>query len=183
MAGIKKHITGKVTVDGVIYTPVTLAAVFLTAIQAIQAADAAHKQWLDAVTAMKTALAQANGVFKSFKQFAIGQFGAASAAVLGDLGITVPKPMTPSTATKAAAAIKAKATKQARGSAQGKRQKKSVKGHVQVEVTTTPVVTSPAAAASAGDRRRRSACSGGRAGQREPAPQVNPAAVRRSDAK
>jgi hypothetical protein len=145
VAGIKKNITGKVTVDGVAYTPVTLAAVFLTAIQAIQAADAARTQWLDAVTAMKTAVAQANGVFKSFKQFAIGQFGAANTAVLGDLGITAPKTTTPSAATKAAAAVKAKATKQARGSALGKKQKKSVKGNVQVAITANPAATAPAA--------------------------------------
>jgi hypothetical protein len=145
VAGIKKHITGKVTVDGVTYTPVTLAAVFVTAIQAIQAADAAHKQWLDAVTAMNAALTQANLVFKAFKQFAIGQFGAGNTVVLGDLGITAPKTTEPTAATKAAAALKAKATKEARGSAQGKRQKKSVKGNVQVEVTAVPVVTAPAA--------------------------------------
>jgi hypothetical protein len=147
VAGIKKHLTGKMMVGGVAYTPVSLAAVFLAAIQAIQAADASHAQWLDDVEAMNKAVAQAEAVFKALKQYFLGQFGA-NKTVLGDFGIDAPKSTaTTSTATKAAAALKAKATKEARGSNLGKKQKKAVKGNVQVEVTTVPVVTTPVSAA------------------------------------
>ncbi len=146
VAGIKKHLTGKLTVGGVSYTPVSLAAVFTTALKAIQAADSSHTQWLDDVKAMDAALAQADVVFKAFKQYVLGQYGA-NQTVLGDFGIEAPKPTTNvSTATKAAAALKAKATKEARGSNLGKKQKKSVKGNVQVEVTAVPVVTAPVSA-------------------------------------
>lgn len=157
VAGIKKHLSGKVTVGGVAYTPVSLAAVFLAAIKAIQTADASHTQWLDDVEAMNKAVAQAEAVFKALKQFVLGQYGA-NKTVLGDFGIDAPKSTANvSTATKAAAALKAKATKEARGSNLGKKQKKSVKGNVQIEVTSVPVVTTPASAATP--------ASGGSAGQ------------------
>jgi hypothetical protein len=147
VAGIKKHLTGKMTVGGVAYTPVSLAAVFLAAIKAIQTADSSHTQWLDDVEAMNKAVAQAEAVFKALKQFVLGQFGA-NKTVLGDFGLEAPKSTaTASTATKAAAALKAKATKEARGSNLGKRQKKAVKGSVEVEITSVPVVTSPVSAA------------------------------------
>ncbi len=143
VAGIKKHLSGKLTVGGVTYTPVTLAAVFTTALKAIQTADSSHTQWLDDVKAMDTALAQAEVVFKAFKKFVLGQFGE-NQTVLGDFGIEAPKSTANvSAATKAAAALKSKATKEARGSNLGKKQKKAVKGNVQVEVTAVPVVTTP----------------------------------------
>jgi hypothetical protein len=149
VAGIKKHLSGKLTIGGVTYTPVTLAAVFMTAVKAIQTADSSHTQWLDDVKAMEKAVAQADAVFKAFKQFVLGQFGT-NQTTLADFGIEAPKPTTNvSSATKAAAAVKGAATKEVRGTNLGKKQKKSLKGNVQVSVTAVPVVTTPVAAAVA----------------------------------
>ncbi len=143
-AGVKKNITGKVTIDGTAYTAVTLAAVFTAAANAIAAADSQHTQWLDSVDAMKKAVALANAVYKALKQFAIGQYGA-NQTILTGLGITLPKSGAERTAaTKAVAAIKANATKEARGTT-GKKQRKSVKGNVQVTITATPTPTPPPA--------------------------------------
>ena len=148
MAGISKHITGNVTLDGVTYTPVTLAAVFSAALAAIKLADSQYTQWIDDVKAQDAALATANALYKALKQFAIGQFGANNTTVLTDLGIAPPKTKPAvSAATKAAAALKADATRKARGTTSAK-QKKSVKGNVEVQVTTVPVVTVPAATPS-----------------------------------
>jgi hypothetical protein len=146
VAGIKKHITGKVTVGGVTSSPVTLAAPFVAALQAIQTADAQHTEWSDDVKAMNEAVATAYAAYKALKQFAIGQFGAGDTTVLTDLGVTAPKTTKTSAATKAVAAIKAKATRAARGTT-SKKQKQSVKGSVQVAITAVPVVTTPAAPA------------------------------------
>ena len=76
----------------------------------------------------------------------LGQFGD-NQTTLADFGIEAPKPTTNvSSATKAAAAVKGAATKEVRGTNLGKKQKKSLKGNVQVSVTAVPVVTQPAAA-------------------------------------
>jgi hypothetical protein len=145
VTGIGKHITTNVTVGGVAYTPVVLSGIFSGAVTALQTAESLHTQWLDAVKAARATVAQARVVYKPFKQFVLGQFGD-NQTVLDDFDITVSKPAVPTAATKAAAVLKSKATKEARGTT-GKKQKQSVKGSVQVEITAVPVVTTPAPAA------------------------------------
>lgn len=158
VAGIKKHITGNVTIGGVAYTPVTLTAVFADAITAIDTADAQHKQWLDDVAAMKTAKAKADGVYGLLRNFLIGQFGTNDKSVLGDFGIAAPKSRTKkNAATKAAAAVRAKATRDLRHT-MGPKQKQTVKSQVDVQIAGVPAtgatpptitVTEPSAATPA----------------------------------
>jgi hypothetical protein len=146
-AGTTKHFTGSVTLGGVSYTPANVAAVFLAANTAIDTADAAHKQWLDDVAAMKAAKAKANALLKLLHGLVVSQYGAEDQSVLGDFGMTASKPTNAkSSATKAAAAQKAKATRQVRHT-MGKNQRKTVKGTVEVPVTTTSAAPSAAAPA------------------------------------
>jgi hypothetical protein len=147
--GTTKRITGNVTLGGVTYTPPSLAAVFLAANAAIDTADAAHKQWLDDVAAMDEAKAKANALFKLLRSYVISQYGEDNLSVLGDFGMTAPKTKpAKSSATKAAAAQKAKATRQVRHT-MGKKQRQQVKATVEVPVAAI-TATAPAASATGG---------------------------------
>jgi hypothetical protein len=145
--GTNKHITGNVTLGGVVYSPAMLAAVFLAANTAIDTADAAHKQWLTDVAAMDAAKAKANAVLKLLRSYVVSQYGTDNKSVLGDFGMNAPKTKsTKSSATKAAAAQKAKATRTVRHT-MGKKQRKTVKGTVEVPVTAAGA-TAPATPAT-----------------------------------
>jgi hypothetical protein len=137
VAGIKKNITGNVTIGGVAYTPVTLSAVFTDAITAMDTADAAHKQWLDEVAAMQASVATARGVYGLLRNFLIGQHGTNDKSVLGDFGMATPKTQKKTVATKAAAVVKAKATRDMRHT-MGPKQKKLVKSNVEVQIAAVP---------------------------------------------
>jgi hypothetical protein len=144
--GIQKLITGNVTIDGVTYTATTLAAVFLDAIRAMDTADASHKKWLDDVQAMNAAKAKADGVFSLLQSYVVSQYGKTDNSALAVFGMTPRKTTATSSATKAAAAKKAKATRTVRHT-MGTQQRKQVKGTVEVPVTEVPVTLVPAAGA------------------------------------
>ena len=130
--GIDKHITGNVTLGGVTYKPVALKGVFAAAITAINAADALRKQWTDGVQAAHQAQAAAEVLYELVFNFVIALYGKQANSVLGDFGMPVPKPPVPRTAEqKAASAAKAKATRQMRNT-MGSKQKKKVKGTIEV---------------------------------------------------
>ncbi len=115
-AGIDKHISGTVTLGGVIYKPGALKAVFAAAITAINAAEALRKQWTDGVLAAHQAQALAEALYELVYNFVIAQFGKQANAILGDFGMPVPKAKAPRTAEqKAASAAKAQATREMRG--------------------------------------------------------------------
>jgi hypothetical protein len=122
---------------------VALSAVFTSAASAIEAADQKRAQWLDAVRAAKLEVARAQVVYKFFKAVVVGQFGADNETVLGDFVIPTAPQTTVLAATKAAAALKAKATREARGT-KGKKQRAAIKGSVEVTITAVPLVTAPA---------------------------------------
>ena len=114
-AGIDKHLTAGVTLGGVMYTAVSLKALFAVAITAITTAEALRKQWIDAVASAHTAEATANAAYELLRNYVISQFGTTANAVLGDFGMTVPKPKGPKTAqAKASAAAKGAATRKIR---------------------------------------------------------------------
>jgi hypothetical protein len=137
-SGIKKHITGNMTLGGVSYTPVTLGAVFSDAIAAMDAADAKHKEWLDDVDAMKKAVAQANALYKLLRSALIGQYGDNDKSTLQDFGMNPPKTgKKTKVTTKAAAAVKAQATRVVRNT-KGPKARKQVKSNVNVEITAVP---------------------------------------------
>jgi hypothetical protein len=81
-------------------------------------------------------------VFRALRAFVINLFKGQT-NVLADFGITVIARQVPTVDTKAAAALKAKATRAARGTG-GKRQKAKIKGAVPTAPATTPPATKPA---------------------------------------
>lgn len=146
MAGIDKHITGNVTIGGVAYTPATLKAVFSDENAAITATDALHKALTDQVQATHATRVKASLVYGLLRSFLIGQYGKQANAVLGDFGMTAPKPTGAKTLqSKAAGAEKRAATRKVRNT-MGPVQKKAVKGVMEVPVkavtTITPVLPS-----------------------------------------
>jgi hypothetical protein len=131
-AGIDKRITGNLTLGGVTYTPASLKAVFLGQNTAIDSSDALHQQWTDQVQATNSAAATADAVYELLRSYVISQYGKNANAVLGDFGMTVPKPKgVQSPATKVAAAVKAKATRKVR----------NTMGSVQKEIVATMVLS------------------------------------------
>jgi hypothetical protein len=148
-AGIEKRITGNTTIGGVVYTPAALKAVFADANNAIDRAEALHKEWQDQVLATKSAVKTANAVFLSLRSYLVGQYGDSANAILNDFGMEAPKSRTTKkVATKVAAVVKRDATRAVRHT-MGKVQKKSVKGTVEVPVApAAPAAPTPAPAAS-----------------------------------
>jgi hypothetical protein len=139
MAGIDKHITSSITINGTAYTPAGLKAVFQSQITAIDANQSLHKQLADGVANAKTLAKTVNNIFLLLRSALIAQYGKNANAVLNDFGMTVPK--TPGAKTvdaKATAQAKRTATRAARNT-MGAVQKKAVKGNV-VGITVTPVV-------------------------------------------
>jgi hypothetical protein len=138
VSGITKNVTTDVTIGGVKYTPLTLAAVFTQATASIEEADANHKQWLDSVGRMNAAVAAADATYKLVRNYLFGLYGTSDKSRLGDFGVAAPKPRTKKSAsTKAAAAIKAAATRTKRHT-MGPKQKKQVKSNVQVRIAAVP---------------------------------------------
>jgi hypothetical protein len=134
-AGIDKRLAAGVTLGGVTYTAATLKAVFALAITTVTAAEALHKQWIDAVAAAHSAEATANAVYALLRSYVISQYGKTANAVLGDFGMSVPKAAGPkTTAAKAAGAAKAAATRKIRSST------KQVTGTMEVPVNAVTTV-------------------------------------------
>jgi len=148
MAGIDKHITSSITVNGTAYTPAALKAVFQSQITAIDANQALRKQLSDGVANTKTLAKTVDTMFQLLRSALIGQYGKSANAILNDFGMTVPKvPGAKTVEAKAIAQAKRTATRAARHT-MGSVQKKSVKGNV-VGITVTPVVAgTPAPAPS-----------------------------------
>jgi hypothetical protein len=180
MAGVDAHLSGMQTIvlNGQQYTPATLKGVFQADNTAIDAADSAHKALAQSVLDERNSNASTAKVKRALRSFVLGYFGQEAVAIIGDFGMNVPKPRaTKTVATKALAAVKAKATRAARGVV-GSVQKLNVTGGVTGAVIsetgagavltphtaagTLPVATAPAASAAA---------------SAEPAPAVTPGAT------
>ena len=135
-AGIDKHMTGPVTVDGTTYDTPALKAVFQTHSDALDEADALYTRWRDQVQAARVAAKASDRVYGSLRGYLVGQHGRGANAVLNDFGIEAPRTTGPKTVkAKADAAEKALATRKARHT-MGKRQKAGIHGAV---TATAPV--------------------------------------------
>jgi hypothetical protein len=146
MAGIDKHITAPITINGASYTPAALKAIFQSQITALDANDAFRKSLTDGVANAKTVAKTVGNMYYLLRAALISQYGKNANAVLNDFGMTVPKTLGPKTVeAKATAAAKRTATRAARH-VMGSVQKKAVTGNV-VGITVTPVVSGPAAPA------------------------------------
>ncbi|HEY3818391.1 MAG TPA: hypothetical protein VGL81_14535 [Polyangiaceae bacterium] len=156
-AGIDKHITGSVTIGGVVYTAVTLKQVFTDQNTAIDAADALETQWHDQVTLTEAANAKGNAAYQALRGYLLGLYGNGANAVLNDFGMDPPKVKgTRTTAVKAAAAEKAFATRKIRNATAAAKGTMVVPatavttiGPVLPAPTTTTVAGAPGATAAA----------------------------------
>jgi len=144
--GIQKHqakLPQSFPMEGQQQTLAGVTTVFtdrVTTGKAVVEADNAHTA---AVQTDRTKRAQTRGIALAFKRLLIALF-AQDPAVLGDFAIKAPKPRTQTTASKATAAEKAKATRTKLGT-KGTRQKKQA---LAVSAASGSAPASPAAAAA-----------------------------------
>ena len=144
IAGTQKHYpNGSFSLLNTTYTTATLVQLLQSLADALNALNAAEASVKDAVLAATAARAKVGPVILAYTRQLRTTFGNATQTLL-DFGVEptkVPAPRT--TEQKAAAAAKARATREARGTG-SKKQKAAIKGNV-TGVTVTPV-TAPAAA-------------------------------------
>jgi len=140
--GIKKDLqnVSSLPLAGTTYTMTALEQLIQSRIDAANAAVNARANWLHASATYKALNAQVTPVVRALRQYAINAFGQNS-PTLADFGFTAPKKATLTPDQKAAKALKAKATREARGT-KGKKQKAAIKG----TVPTTAPATAPSPA-------------------------------------
>jgi hypothetical protein len=139
--GVKANLTGKVTLGGVTYTPTTMAAVFDGAITAYGQVDGARVTLSTEVQAKNAAVKVALKLLRLFGQNIISTHGEDAPTVLGQYGIPAPKKRATKPAVKAAAAVKAVATREMRGT-KGPKAKLAIKSNVQVATSIVDPSTS-----------------------------------------
>jgi hypothetical protein len=150
VGAIQEHLSGNVTFSGVKYTPSQLAKMFQEGIDIADATDAARKQWAAAVAAERSNGTSLKGVQSSLRNYVAALYGDTSTE-FADFGFTPRKVRTVDVATKAAAAEKRLATREARHT-MGSRQKLKVTGETSPAASApagTPVASQPASPAPA----------------------------------
>jgi hypothetical protein len=147
IAGTNKHFpNGSFTLGNATFTTASLLQVLQSLAAAISAVIAAHANVKDALTALQDLQAKVDPTLGAYRRFILAAFSSATQS-LADFGIAPPKVRAPRTAEqKAAAAAKAKATREARGTT-SKKQKLAIKGDV-IGVTVTPVTSTSATPAA-----------------------------------
>jgi hypothetical protein len=135
--GIKKHLqnVSNLPLVGSAYTPADLVKLVQSRIDSANGATATKANWHSTVVADKTLNTKLTPVLRALRQYVINVFGETS-PVLADFGFTPPKRATRTPEQKAAAAVKAKATREARHT-MGKVQKKGIKGTVPATAPAT----------------------------------------------
>src|SRR5580692_1232167 len=148
IAGTQKHFpSGTFTLGNTTYTTASLTQLFQSLITAMAAQTVAQSNAKDAVAATHGLQAQVDPVILIYTRFLQATFASAT-QTLTEFGLAPRKVPAPRTAEqKAAAAAKAKATREARGTT-GKKAKLAVKGNV-TGITVTPITVQPAPAPSA----------------------------------
>jgi hypothetical protein len=138
VAGIAKRLQSvqSLSLLGTAYTPVSLTALFQSQIGSIGNIAALRAQLKDALQADRALARQMTALVRALRNYLVNVFGSSS-EVLGDFGFPFNRTSKAKPATKVAAAVKARATRKARGT-MGSKQKKAIKG-------ATPASPSPAA--------------------------------------
>jgi hypothetical protein len=138
---------------GTAYTPDNLAKLVQSRIDLSNVIAASQATWHSQVVSGQALSAKLTPILRGLRQYVINAYGETS-PVLADFGFTAPKKRVMTPEQKAAAAVKAKATREARHT-MGKVQKKSVKGTVPATAplgdatqvpSPTPSTTTPAPA-------------------------------------
>jgi hypothetical protein len=146
MSGIEKYFLSlpSLTLAGVSYSPADLTKLFQSGIDASLTSSNSKAKWLADVQVERNMFAKIDPVFRLFKSWVTTYLGDTQDAAqkLEDFAFTPRKARAKKTAaTKAGAAVKAKATRTARHT-MGKQQKKAVKGTVAPATTpATPAAT------------------------------------------
>jgi hypothetical protein len=140
IVGIKKDLQNvpNLPLAGSTYTMAALELLIQSRIDQANKVDAAKASWLEATAAYKALNTQVTQVVRALRQYVINAFGQSS-PVLADFGFSSPKRATLTPEEKVARALKAAATRKARGTA-SKKQKAKIKGTV---ATTAPATAPP----------------------------------------
>jgi hypothetical protein len=141
IAGTQKHFpNGQFTLGNVAYTTSTLVPALQSFVDALTAVNTAHASVKDAIAALKGVSTKIMPLIQAYRRYILAAFANATQE-LADFGMTPPKAHAPRTsAQKAAAAAKLRATRTARGTT-SKKQKLTVHGDV-TGVQITPVTGS-----------------------------------------
>jgi hypothetical protein len=141
IAGIQKRLQNvpSIVLDGVSYTPTTLAAFFQSQIDSANAVSTAKSSWLTAVQSDRVLAAKVRSALIAFQTIVRSMFANAPDA-LADFGFTPRKTATSTLLTKVVAAEKRQSTREARHTV-GAKAKLSIKG----DVTSSDIAASVAA--------------------------------------
>jgi hypothetical protein len=136
VAGILANLAGELSlsIGGGTYALADLVARFQGAIAAEEKAKASQNQWHMDVQSARQIEAALSPLFKGMQRYVQGRYGEDNAK-LAEFGFAPTKPRKTTTKAKAAAAVKAQATRKARNTV-GKNQRKAI---------TAPPATSPVA--------------------------------------
>ena len=148
ISGLQKQFpNGEFTLGNTAYTTATLVQAFQSLIEAINAVNTAQASAKVAVATMLATAAKVGPVVLALKRNLLAMYGNAT-DILALFGLEPQKAPAPLTSQeKAAAAVKAAATRKARGTT-SKKQKLAVKGNV-TGITVTPITASTDATPSA----------------------------------
>jgi hypothetical protein len=113
----------------------SLIAVFNGFVTAAQATKQSNAEWRADIQKERVVEQRVKVLRAGLKGVVTARFGASGAEIL-KFGYALPKPRTTSTETKAVAAAKSKATREARGT-MGKVQKQGIKGNVSAQLVVT----------------------------------------------
>lgn len=136
ISGIQKNLqhVSSLPIGGTTLTPDALVKLVQSHIDSMNVVASSQATWHSQVVSNKALSTQLTPILRGLRQYVIGAYGETN-PVLADFGFTAPKKRVLTPEQKAAAAVKAKATRAARHT-MGKVQKKSVKG-------TAPAITPP----------------------------------------
>jgi hypothetical protein len=148
--GIQKNLqhVSSLPLGGMTFTPDALVKLVQSHLDSINAIAASRATWHSQVVSGQALSAQLTPILRGLRQYVINANGETS-PVLADFGFTAPKKGVLTPDEKAAAAVKTKATREARHT-MGKVQKKSVKGTAPAtaplgDATKAPSSTPPTA--------------------------------------
>ena len=143
ITGTQKHLANEtLSFNGATFAAPALIQLLQQLIDVVTRSDAAKAEWKDALKSMKDGKATIVPVLGAFHAFVVNRFGNAP-STLEDFGIAPRKVPTPLTAEqKAAAAVKRKATRQARHIV-GKKQRAKIQAPAATTATTPAPGTPP----------------------------------------
>jgi hypothetical protein len=126
--GVQKNLqhVSSLPLGGTTFTPDALVKLVQSHLDLVNAIATSRATWHSQVVSGKALSAQLTPILRGLRQYVINANGETS-PVLADFGFTAPKKRVLTPEQKAAAAVKAKATRKARNT-MGSVQKKSVKG-------------------------------------------------------